>query len=99
MKQKRIFLVYQARIANVFEVDCHNLSSFGRNAKRLLQHAFTTCEWYARGLAQAGAIVRTVGCNKAGDIINQHWTEDLESLPFSDKFHPVELPKVNPIVN
>ena len=86
---KRSMLVYQAGIANVFEVECFNLTSFGRNAKRLLQADFRSCEYFARGLAAAGVTVRTVACNKAGDIINETWDEDLTEHPFSDKFIPV----------
>jgi len=88
---KRAMLVYQAGIANVFEVDCFNLSGYGRNAKRLLQHAFRPCEYFAQGLAAAGWIVRTAGCNMAGDIAYQHWTVNLDELPFNDKFNPVNI--------
>ena len=86
---KKAVLVYQAGIANVFEVDCFNLSDFGRDAKRLMQHAFGPCENYARGLSDAGVKVMTFGCNMAGDIAKQKWTADIEELPFSDKFTPV----------
>ena len=88
-EQKRAFLVYQAGIANVFEVDCFNLSPFGREARRLIQADFRTCEAFAAGLAAAGYHVSTAGCNMAGDIAGQKWTEDLDSLPFSDKFQPI----------
>jgi hypothetical protein len=86
---ERAFLVYQAGIANVFAVDCHNLAPFGRNARRLLQHAFRPCEDFARGLAAAGVIVRTAACNEAGDISESKWSEDLDAQPFSDNFNPV----------
>jgi hypothetical protein len=94
MKTKRVFLVYQAGIANVFAVDCHNLASFGRNAKRLYQGDFRGAENFARGMAAAGAIVRTAACNMAGDIIACTWSEDLDAQPFSDNFRPVTLPKI-----
>ena len=87
---KRAMLVYQAGIANVFEVKCFNLGSFGRYAKRLLQADFRSCENFARGLSTAGVTVRTVACNQAGDIINETWDEDLTEQPFSNNFHPVE---------
>lgn len=87
--QKSFALVYQAGIANVFEVDCLNTATFGREAKRLMQGDFKTCEAFAFGLAVAGHIVHTCACNMAGDITNQPWTFDLESAPFSDKFRPV----------
>jgi len=86
---KRAMLVYQAGIANVFEVECFNLHNFGRDAKRLLQSDFRTCESFARGLAAAGVLVATVHCNQAGDIAAAHWSDDLETAPFSDKFRPV----------
>jgi hypothetical protein len=86
---KRAFLVYQAGIANVFEVDCFNLSPFGREAKRLLQSDFRACENFAHGLKAAGFIVKTVACNMAGDIANQKWTDDLDAQPFSESFRPI----------
>jgi len=90
MERKRHFLVYQAGIANVFEVTSFNLADHKRNAERLIQSDFRTCETFCRGLIHAGAIVKTAGCNQAGDIVNSHWTEDLDSLPFSDHFNPVQ---------
>jgi hypothetical protein len=89
--RKKYMLVYQAGIANVFEVKSFNLSDYGRDAKRLLQHAFEPCEWFARGLGAAGGTVRSAACNQAGDIISAHWTDDLESAPFSDLFHPIVI--------
>ena len=84
-KCKRVFLVYQAGIANVFAVKSFNLADYGRDAERLIQGDFNTCVAFATGLARRGAIVRTAACNMAGDISHQRWTEDLESQPFSDK--------------
>ena len=88
---KRAFLVYQAGIANVFQVDSFNLSPYGREAKRLLQSDFRTCEAFAQGMGIAGSIVRTAACNEAGDIVNSAWTEDLDAQPFSDTFNPVHV--------
>ena len=82
-------LVYQAGIANVFAVASLNLADYGRDAVRLLQSDFKTCESYARGLRDAGVTVRSAACNMAGDIARQRWTEDLESAPFSESFSPV----------
>jgi hypothetical protein len=86
METKRAALVYQTGIANVFEVKCFNLASYGREAKRLLQYDFRSCAFFARGLKEAGYIVKVLGCNMAGDITEQKWTDNLEDLPFSDKF-------------
>jgi hypothetical protein len=88
-KITRAMLVYQAGIANVFAVDSFNIADYGRNARRLLQHAFSPCEHFARGLAAAGVVVRTAACNQAGDIVNALWSLDLEAQPFSDNFNPV----------
>lgn len=85
----RFALVYQGGIANVFRVDSFNLSDCGRNATRIYQGDFRTGEAIAIGLGWAGAIVQTLACNKAGDIDRFHWTDDLDSQPFSDKFFPV----------
>lgn len=81
-------LVYQAGIANVFSVE-RVTNEDGRNPKRLLQGDFRSCEAFARGLAVAGVDVTTMHCNRAGDIANAEWSENLESAPFSDSFHPV----------
>jgi hypothetical protein len=89
LKVKRAMLVYQAGIANVFQVEAFNLSPFGREAKRLMQADFRTCEAFAKGLAAAGALVSTAHCNQAGDIAGRTWSENLEEAPFSDKFSPV----------
>src|SRR5579872_1898597 len=86
---RRAILVYQAGIANVFVVDCLNLSPYGRNAQRLIQADFRTCEAFARGLAVAGALVSSAYCNQAGDIINVKWCAELNEAPFSNEFHPV----------
>lgn len=82
-------LVYQAGIANVFEVEAFNMADYGRDAKRLLQADFRSCEMFARGLAAAGFKVATAHCNQAGDITHAHWSENLDEAPFSDKFRPV----------
>ena len=89
LKIQRAMLVYQAGIANVFAVTAFNLADFGRNARRLLQSDFRTCESFARGLAAAGTLVSSAHCNQAGDIAGSVWSEDLDGAPFSGKFHPV----------
>lgn len=91
----RAFLVYQAGIANVFAVDCANLNPFGREAVRLIQADFRTCESFARGLAAAGAFVHSAACNEAGDITDSQWTDDLDSQPFSESFRPVSQVNVS----
>lgn len=88
---KKAMLVYQAGIANVFEVDCFNLSGFGRNAKRLVQGSFAHCINFAQGLGAAGVIVATAACNKAGNIVDAHWTDDLDSQPFSEHLARITL--------
>ncbi len=84
---KKAMLVYQGGIANVFEVKAFNLSDYGRDARRVYQGDFRTAEVMCYGLGLAGAVVRTSACNQAGDIAQSTWTDDLESQPFSDKFH------------
>jgi len=86
---KRAVLVYQAGIANVFEVDCFNMASFGRNAKRIMQADFRSCENFARGLAYVGYRIASAVCTQAGDIIDSIWSDDLDDASFSDKFCPV----------
>jgi hypothetical protein len=86
---KRAVLVYQAGIANVFQVESFNMADYGRDARRLLQSDFRTCEAFARGLVAAGVKVTSAACNRAGDVAEQTWSEDLDEQPFSDKFCPV----------
>lgn len=83
--RRRIVLVYQAGIANVFEVEGRNMGK----RKRLLQSYFRDCESFARGCAAMGANVETMACNRAGDIVDEHWSTNLDEQPFSDKFCPV----------
>lgn len=91
MRQKTFFLVYQGGIANVFQVDCLNLSSHGRDAQRVYQGDFHGGINFAIGSGAAGAIVRTAACNKAGDIADATWTEDLDNQPFSDRLVKVDI--------
>ena len=88
-KIKRAMLVYQAGIANVFSVQSLNLADYGRDAVRLIQADFCTCESYAHGLGAAGVIVRSAACNIAGDIISREWSDDLNAQPFSNQFREV----------
>jgi hypothetical protein len=81
---QKAMLVYQAGIANVFEVKSFNLANYGRNARRLLQSDFHTCRAFAQGLGAAGVVVRTAACNRAGDISRETWSEDFDSQPFTE---------------
>jgi hypothetical protein len=81
---KKYAIVYQAGIANVFQVNCFNDANYGRNANRVLQDCFKFAEWYCRGLMQAGCLVGMFSCNKAGDITEQKWTQGLDDCPFRD---------------
>jgi hypothetical protein len=84
----RLMLVYQAGIANVFQVDNFTLTTDDRQARRIYQGDFRTAEQLCYGAALAGAIVRSAACNMAGDIQRFAWTDDLEAQPFSDCFNP-----------
>lgn len=82
-------LVYQAGIANVFEIERFSLYSRCRGkTTRKLQHAFRTCEWYVRGAKDAGAIVRVYSCNVAGDCAEVDWTAGTDATPFRDQANP-----------
>lgn len=96
-----VVLVYQGGIANIFSVECLNMSQFGRNAKRLMQSDFSSCEHFAMGLAAAGVRVMSAACNEAGDIALSKWTTDLDNQPFSDSFRPVwnNVAKDSPFVS
>ena len=85
MKQ-RVVLVYQAGIANVFKVDTFALDNDGRNAVRVYQGDFHSAVMLCRGMELMGAAVKTAACNRAGDIAEADWSDNLEEQPFSDKF-------------
>lgn len=85
-RKLRIVLVYQAGLANVFRVTSFNLSDYGRDARRIMQSDFKSCERFATGCGYAGAIVKVAACNQAGDVTKAPWSEDLERQPFSEKF-------------
>lgn len=80
--RKQVALVYQAGIANVFDVT-------DGQRHRLMQHAFSPCEWFAAGLAACGAQVNSFHCNQAGDITDAQWSSDLEDAPFYESMHPI----------
>lgn len=82
---KLAVLVYQAGIANVFRVERFTSPM---NPTRLLQSDFQTCESFARGLAEAGVVITSMDCNKAGDITAQLWSESLDG-PFRESYRPV----------
>ena len=86
MTLQLVALVYQGGIANIFAVD--SLVQSSRNARRVLQHAFSPCEWYARGAIAAGAIVHVYSCNFAGDISTLKWTDGLSDCPFRNDAKP-----------
>ena len=88
---KYAILVYQAGLANVFEVTSLNLSDYGRDAKRLMQADFRSCEQFSRGLGTAGVTVRTASCNIAGDCAAVHWDEGPDATPFRDATNPVHM--------
>ena len=79
----KVFLVYQAGIANVFKVDSFNLADYGREATRLHQGSFDSARYFAQGMGAAGAVVRSAHCNEAGDIARRHWSEEWDSAPFN----------------
>ena len=85
-----VYLVYQAGLANVFLVDAFDLNATGHNVRRLLQGTFHECEIFVRGMARAGAVVRSAHCNQAGDIAGAQWSEALEDAPFSESQRPIK---------
>lgn len=65
--KKMYFLVYQNKIANVFDVDENNKMRF------VFQDTWYPTECFCRGLKHAGASISIAVCNKMGDIINETW--------------------------
>lgn len=70
-------------------MDCFTQIPFERNAQRLLQSTFRDCEYFARGMAEAGCFVTSMNCNKAGNIQDLHWDIHLENAPFRESLQPV----------
>jgi hypothetical protein len=89
MKVSKAVLVYQGGIANVFAVRSFNMSDYGRDARRLYQGDFRSCEYIAIGLGIAGVKVASAHCNQAGDIAHSTWSTDLHEAPFSEQQRPV----------
>lgn len=86
----KLTLVYQAGIANVFQVQRFAMTPYLREeTDRVLQCDFRTAETFCRGAMYAGAEVETMACNLAGDISDATWSKDFEAQPFNDKFRPV----------
>ena len=90
-KIKKAFLVYQGAISNVFEVKAFNLSPFGREAKRLVQHSDTFCVAFAKGLAVNGTVVRTAVCIGHGDCAEKPWSEDFTVHPLGGGLENLKL--------
>ena len=87
-KLAKVVLVYQAGIANLFEVAGFNMAAYGRDARRIVQSDFRTCENIARGMQMAGVTVMIASCNRAGDIIDEKWVDGLEDCPFREAARP-----------
>lgn len=75
----RYALVYQCGIANVFQVtgDLPELPAFAgkpdRHRRRVVQHAYSYCEIFCRGLIEGGHTVSAYHCDTVGDIISAEW--------------------------
>ena len=88
MASEKAVLVYQNGLANVFRVECFNMNPFGREAKRMLQGAFSECEWFAKGLVAAGWQVVSMSCDKTGDITNAQWAPTGDAV-FRNRANPI----------
>jgi hypothetical protein len=89
LKVKRVVLVYQVGIANVFEVSHMAMDPHDRCTRHLYQGDFRSAESIAIGLKLAGTMVTSMACNMLGDIRECRWDTEMDEAPFSDKFHPV----------
>lgn len=88
MPSKKFILVYQAGIANLFEVDGFEPYPESRINQRVYQGDFRTAEAMARGMLMAGTSVRVASCNYAGDCSMIKWTPGVGACPFRDKANP-----------
>lgn len=83
----KFILVYQAGIANLFEVD-RLVRHADSTAVRVFQGAFRTAEAMARGVMLAGAELRIASCNIAGDCSTAEWVRGTGGTPFSYETRP-----------
>jgi hypothetical protein len=89
---ERFALVYQCGIANVFRLDRMAADPRRRGqTRRVMEHAYSPCEWYCLGLARAGARVETYHCDEAGDIAGRPWNPGPGDL-WSESKRPVYSP-------
>jgi hypothetical protein len=86
IKPRKLMLVYQAGIANIFAVDDFHLATANRKAtaSRVYQGDFKIAEAILHGAWMAGAKVSAACCNMAGDITYQDWNADFDAAPFRE---------------
>lgn len=94
-RQRDIAVVYQGGLINVFHIPRGVNATMSKDTtgqwadrRRIFQGDYRTGESIAYGLGLAGRVVRSFGCNMAGDIALQAWTTELDDLPFCGQFHP-----------
>ncbi len=63
---EELALVYQMGMANVFRFE-HDMPVL------VLQHAYAPCEWYCRGAASQGALVRVFHADVLGNVTDATW--------------------------
>ncbi len=73
-------LVYQCGTANVFRFE-------GDMPIRVLQHAYSPCEYYCAGAVAQGARLRVFHADVAGDCTNARWEDGPGDL-WADKKRP-----------
>ena len=93
MKKNVYTLVYQGGLANIFlHVPDRSLridrnEPVGSTREWVYQSDFRSCENFARGLIETGAVVRRAWANVAGDVALAHWHfTRFEDAPFCEKF-------------
>ncbi len=81
----RFTLLYQCGLANVFRLDADGW-------KRVLQHAYSACEWYCAGLIDCGGLVAVRHWDGAGDALacQNEWTDGAGELWMTHKRPPVK---------
>ncbi len=80
---KRVALVYQVGLANVFQLAVGG----GGREQRVMQADYRSCELYVRGMRDAGAEVHVYHCDAAGDIAHLLWADGPGDL-WREKKHP-----------
>jgi hypothetical protein len=96
-------LVYQGPVANVFRLRGNTdlpeyappADEYFPSCTRVLQHAYSCCEWFCAGLLSAGHTVAVYHCDEKGDCAKLDWEAGKGELNAHGKHPPDGRESVN----